>query len=233
MKPRIELQSAYVLHTRAFKETSLLLDCFTQEHGKLSLLAKGARRLKSPQKGILRPFAPLLVSWVGKSELKTLTHAELHGPLFSFTGDRLASSFYLNELLMRLLHPYVAFPELFTYYQATLNILAVETNFTYALRLFEKHLLQALGYELMLHQDERGDAIQAGASYRYTPEQGLSLSGTGLLKGRALLDLAADNLSDPKSCAQAKIILQAALKRLLGKKPIQAKFLLIPEMAND
>ncbi len=233
MKPRVELEPAYVLHTRHYRETSLLLDCFTRDHGKISLIAKGARRLKSPQKGLLRPFLPLLISYVGRSELKTLTSCELSGSLLNLSGERLACAFYINELLSRLLHPHMAFPEMFLFYGEVLSITATEDNYTQALRLFEKNLLQVLGYELMLQQDKHGEPIQKDKEYLFFPEQGaiemtsaIIANGSIIVSGETLLALANDNLKEAKHNFQAKIILQAALRRLLGHKPIQSKFLL-------
>ncbi len=233
MTSRTELQSAYVLHTRPFRETSLLLDCITHDHGKVSLIAKGAKRPKSPFKGILQPFIPLLISYLGRSDLKTLTHAELDGRLFSISRQHFPSAFYLNELLMRLLHPHVAFPELFTHYHQMMKIFISDNHCNARLRLFEKHILQALGYELTLHRDLNGEDILSDNHYLYTPEHGLlrvreeTHASRCVVKGKTLLDLASDDLSDANSCAQAKLILQEALKRLLGDKPIQAKFLLL------
>src|SRR5580693_2734969 len=100
---RILLQQAFILHHRPFRETSLLLDVFTEEHGKISLIAKGVRKHRSTLKALLQPFVPLLVSWQGKNELMNLVSVEAKGPPFQLRGDCLLSGLYVNELLVRVL----------------------------------------------------------------------------------------------------------------------------------
>jgi DNA repair protein RecO (recombination protein O) len=173
---------------------------------------------------------PLLISFVGRSDLKTLTHCELRTRMITLSHDRLSCSFYLNELLMRLLHPQMAFPDFFEFYEQTLHAVAYKEQYVQFLRLFEKQLLQTLGYELMLHQDNKEEPIKPEPYYLYIPEQGLSEvdparlpSSRAVLQGKTLLALANDNLCDVKICSEAKIILQAALKHLLGDKPIRSQ----------
>jgi DNA repair protein RecO (recombination protein O) len=230
---RVELEPAYVLHTRLYRETSLLVDCFSKDHGKICVIAKGARRFKSPQKGLLRPFMPLTISFLGRSDIKTLSHCELQAPVGQINGDRMAAGFYVNELLVRLLHPHMSFPELYHHYDALVQILSTQASYIPRLRVFEKNLLQVLGYELALRHDCYGEPIQAQHNYLYLPEQGLqpnpnNLSAKGMvaISGASVLALANNELNCIKSCAEVKLMLHAALKRLLGNRPIQSKFLL-------
>src|SRR3989338_1657766 len=105
---RILLQPAYVLHLRSYRESSFLVELFTKEQGRMTVLAKGVRKKKSPLQGLLQPFIPLLVSWVGKSELMILTQAEAHGAMKQLKGTCLYAGLYLNELLMGLLQKWDA-----------------------------------------------------------------------------------------------------------------------------
>ncbi len=162
---RVELQPAFVLHTRLYRETSLLLECLTQDEGRLTVVARGARRPKSPYLGLTQPFIPLLISYLGRGELKTLTQAEPNGLCQFLRGDRLASGLYLNELCARLLAPHTPVAELFSVYQDTVTILGSDQPVHAPLRLFEKQLLSTLGHDLCLHQDAEQQPIDAHAHY--------------------------------------------------------------------
>src|SRR4029079_13195722 len=122
---RVLLQPAFILHHRPFRETSVLLDVFSEEHGRISLVAKGVRTHRSKLKALLQPFVPLLASWQGKNELMNLVSVEANGPPFQLCGDCLLSGFYVNELLVRLLQKQDPHPRLFSYYVSTLHALTV------------------------------------------------------------------------------------------------------------
>jgi len=236
MSSRTELEPAFVLHTRLYRETSLLLDLFTPAHGRVGCIAKGARRLKSSNKGLLQPFKPLLVSFVGRGELKTLTHCELQGPSQLLQGQRVVSGLYLNELLSRLLIQGAPLPELFHVYTDTVSKLASENEFIPALRVFEKYLLEALGEGSVFHEDHHGNEIESDLNYVYVPAHGLYpilpthiTDQTQLIvSGATLIGLAQDNLATPNACSEAKRLLQSMLKRLLCPKPLQSRQLLSP-----
>src|SRR5689334_15045703 len=117
----ILLQPAYILHTRAYRDTSLLLEVLTQDYGRVSLVARGVRNSRMRLRSILQPFIPLLLSMQGRSELKLLISAEMNGLSLSLRGDCLLSGFYLNELLVRSLQKEDPHPELYILYQKTLN----------------------------------------------------------------------------------------------------------------
>lgn len=177
---KVHQQPAYLLRARPFAESSLLADLFTREHGRLTVLAKGARRGKSRVRGVLLPFLPLLASWSGKGQLPTLTSAELridgaavNGAL---KGETLASGFYLNELLLLLLHRHDAHEALFEHYHAAVSQLACAPSprqARRALRVFEKHFLRHIGFGAVFDRDaDTGQAIDARRQYRYIPERG-------------------------------------------------------------
>jgi DNA repair protein RecO (recombination protein O) len=228
---RVELQPAFILHTRLYRETSLLVDCLTQDEGRISLIARGARRPKSPYLGLVQPFIPLLISYLGGGELKTLTQAEPNGMCLSLNREQLASGLYLNELCVRLLLPYLPVPELFAVYQETVLTLASDQSVHAPLRIFEKQLLSTLGHDLCLHQDADQQPIDSAAHYIYDPEQGPYRvnpreSMGQIFSGKTLLSLASGDLSDSIVCQESRKLLQSMIKKLLGDKPIMARGLL-------
>lgn len=231
MTNRIELQSAFVLHTRIYRETSLLVDALTQDEGRVSLVVKGARRPKSPYAGLLQPFVPLSISYLGRGDLKTLTQAEPQGQFITLTGEKLVSGLYLNELLVRLLIAHYPVPELFTQYGETVEGLASDSVVTPRLRLFEKQLLSTLGHDLCLHQDSEQQPIESTALYLYDPDRGPirvnPVPGLGqTFSGQVFLNLGSGDLSDPALCLEAKKLIQPLISRLLGGKEIMARKLL-------
>ncbi len=150
MKSRVTLHPVFILHTRPFRDTSLLVDALTTEYGRISVLARGVRTARTPLRGILQPFVPLLMSWSGKGELVSMSKVEAVGLPYSLQGKALISGFYLNELIMRLLHRYDPHPILYDAYQQALLGLQQKTTIELVLRLFEKCLLKELGYGLQL-----------------------------------------------------------------------------------
>ncbi|MGH8223178.1 MAG: DNA repair protein RecO [Woeseiaceae bacterium] len=170
---RIQNEPAWLLHHRPFRDSSRILEVLSREHGRLSLVARGSRSAGSRLKGILRPFMPLELSWVMRSELGTLTGAEVHGAPVTLRGDALLAAYYLNELLLNLLHRHDPQPEVFDAYAATMRSLARDGNVAARLREFELALLRILGYELNLDRDaESRETLVAEEHYEYRIEQG-------------------------------------------------------------
>jgi DNA repair protein RecO (recombination protein O) len=221
---------AFVLHSRPFRETSLLLDVYSREHGRLAIVARGARRPRSALRGVLMNFQPLRLSWFGKGEVRTLHSAEWQGGQPYLQGTALMCGFYLNELLINLLARDDAHEQLFDYYRATLYRLAHETDHAATLRCFEKHLLQELGYALELEREAAsGKPVQAATGYRYVVEQGaLPDDGDAGLKilGRTLLAMAADDYSDPVAAQQSKQLMRMLLNHHLGGKILHTRELI-------
>lgn len=177
------LEPAYVLHHRPYRDSSLILDMLTAAHGRVALVARGARRPRSRLHGALQPFQPLLASWIMRGELGTLTAVETRDG--GLRGRALISGFYVNELLLRLLHRHDPHPQLFDAYEDVLHGLAAVSQPATepavapaageqaVLRLFETVLLRETGYGLVLdHEVAGGDPIQADAVYYYYPERG-------------------------------------------------------------
>jgi len=234
---RFESQESFVLHARLYLESSLLLELFTPDYGRISAIAKGARRPKSRMRGLLQPFVPLLVSCVGRGELLTLCAVDSAGISPLLSGRHLMSALYLNELLVRLLHRHDAHPDLFWQYKATLLQLETTEDAQEILRLFEKFLLKTLGYELPLLKDaESGALVEAENFYTFDPLRGPQLIGgkavgdkqlPGMFKGRSLLALAEENLKDRTVLADVKRLMRQALAVHLGSKPLESRKLLV------
>ena len=170
---RAELQPAYILHTRAYRDTSLLVDIFSANYGRLSLIAKGARKPKQYQRHLLQPFIPLLISWQGKGQLKTLLAVEASAPSLELQGRFLYSGLYLNELLNYILPPNDASQGVFELYVAALDQLRLQVDLECCLRQFEFLLLSELGYGIDFTMDiANGQPIKETSVYRFVVEQG-------------------------------------------------------------
>ena len=253
---RINNEPGFILHTYPFKETSVVAEVFTRSHGRVALIARGARRPASALRGLMQPFTPLLLSWFGKSDLKTLHAAEWQGGLIAPQGRALMCGFYLNELLLRLLARGDAHELLYDRYVDTLDQLAGEacstdyeraTDFERILRRFEKNLLSEIGYGATFDVDADSSApIQAEARYVFQPERGAlrTLQGTCApngdvngdvnasgqpgcpVSGQTLLDLAADRFERPATLVEAKALMRALINHTLGAKPLYTRQLL-------
>ncbi|HEX5336870.1 MAG TPA: DNA repair protein RecO [Gallionella sp.] len=225
-------EPAFVLHSYPFRETSLILDVFSRRHGRLAIVARGARRPRSALRGVLMNFQPLLLSWFGKGEVRTLHSAEWQGGQPYLQGTALMCGFYLNELLLNLLARDDPHEQLFDYYRATLYRLAHEADHAATLRCFEKHLLQELGYALVLEQEAAGGKpIRPELCYRYAVEHGAmpddGEAHTGLpVRGKTLLDMAADDYADPATAQQSKQLMRVLLNHHLGGKTLHTRELI-------
>ena len=226
---RVQLQPAYLLHRKPFRDTSLLLELFTRDHGRMGVVAKGARGPRSKLKGILQPYQLLLVSWSGRGDLPTLIGAELQGGTPFIQGNALISGFYLNELLMRLLARHDPHPQLFSIYQATLQNVAANRDIDWALRLFERDLLQDLGYGLLLtHEGQNGAEVEPTGRYCYHHESGPQrlfdeLTEALTVQGATLLALAAGTCEDRQLRRESKLLMREILGHYLGPRPLASR----------
>ncbi len=230
-------EPAFVLHSHPFRETSLILDVFSRKHGRLAIVARGARRPKSSLRGVLMNFQPLLLSWFGKGEVRTMHSAEWQGGQPYLQGTALMCGFYMNEMLLNLLARDDPHEQLFDYYRATIYRLAHETDHAATLRCFEKHLLQELGYALALEREAgNGKAIQPEVCYRYVVERGPLPDDSGpddgdvhtglTVLGKTLLDMAADDYADPITAQQSKQLMRMLLNHHLGGKILHTRELI-------
>lgn len=231
--PRVNNEPGFVLHTYPFKETSVVAEVFTRNHGRVALIARGARRPSSALRGLMQPFSPLLLSWFGKSELKTLHAAEWQGGLMAPQGRALMCGFYLNELLLRLLARGDAHETLYDRYLATMGQLVGEacaTDYERILRRFEKNLLSEIGYGATFDVDaDSGAPVQAQVRYVFQPERG-ALRASGQpgcpVSGQTLIDLAADRFERPATLVEAKALMRTLINHTLGAKPLYTRQLL-------
>jgi len=221
---RVQSQPAWLLHHRPFRDTSRILDVVTREHGRIALIARGARASRSRLRGILRPFMPLNMSWFIRSDLGTLTDAEMGGTPLQLSGDALMSGYYVNELLLKLMHRHDPQPEIFDVYAATIKSLAAEASVAPTLRQFEMELLRLLGYALNLEQDsESHEALQVEQDYEYRADQGpvsaTGRSGPMIFSGRQLDAIRCRNFHDADTlhCA-SRLLRQVIAHRLDGKE---------------
>ncbi len=222
---RQDAREAFVLHTYPYRETSLIVEAFTRTSGRVGMLARGARRPRSPMRGVLLSFQPLLLSWFGKGELRTMARAEWIGGQPLLQGEALLCGFYLNELLLRLLPREDPHEALFGRYGEALRQLAAGADSGPVLRAFEKSLLKELGYAMILDRDGSGAAIDSSRTYRYDPEHGAveAAAGEPLVSGRTLLDMARDDYSDPVTQQQSKALMRALINHRLEHQPLRSR----------
>jgi DNA repair protein RecO (recombination protein O) len=228
-KQRQDQQPAYVLHSYPYRETSLLVEVFTRQHGRLALIARGARRPRSILRGSLLAFQPLLLSWSGRGEVRNLHHAEWQGGQPPLAGDALLCGFYLNELLLKLLPREDAHELLFDHYGTALRRLATENGSAPVLRSFEKRLLKELGYALELERDSiSGATIDATRNYTYEIERGV-VEANGYAPdgpafgGGVLLAIARDDYRDPAVLLHSKALMRTLINHRLGRQPLNSR----------
>ncbi len=231
MSARRPLQPGYVLHHRAYRETSALLELLTREGGRIGAVARGARRPRSRWRGALVPFTPLLLAFAGRGDLVTVTALEPAARGWRLQGTVLLGGFYLNELLIRLLARHDPHPGLFDAYHQTLAALDAGEPLEERLRVFEKQLLDEIGYGLELTRTvDRAAPIRPGIGYRYLLGSGPTAaggSGEGIpVSGETLLALHAGRLAGPRERREAKRLLRAALAEHLGARPLASRELL-------
>lgn len=244
------MDKGYVLHTYPYRETSLILQAWTEKHGRLGLVAKGARRPKSAHRSLLVPFQPLALDWFGRGELRTLKTAEAAAPATPLAGASLMSAFYLNELLLKLTHRDDPHEALFAAYDDAITALralsragagaglvasepGMARGLEPVLRRFELRLLQELGYAVELQHDVAGSPIEAGRDYWYVVERGPMPAAEGeggpanavRLRGLTLVDLAGGRFEDAATVAQAKQLMRLLINHSLNGQELATRAL--------
>lgn len=224
---RIEQQPAYVLHSRPYRETSLLLECLTRDHGRLGVVARGVRRERARvQRAQLEPFQPLSLDLLLRGELATLQTAEHTSPPLRLMGDAGLAGLYLNELCVRLTGRQDPLPDLFDAYARTLPRLASSEPLAWSLRRFERDLLEAIGYGLQMEfEAESGEPLEPTQHYRYVVEQGPAPCRPGTahaLRGADLLALAADDMPDAAGLSSLRSMMREVIRFHLGGGELRA-----------
>lgn len=225
---RIDLTPVYVLHTRSYRNTSLLVELFSQTQGRISAVAHSARGPKSRYRGQLQVFTPLLASWSSTRELKTLGQVELHGMPLQLNHEPLFCAFYLNELLMRVLQKEDPYPQLFLDYHAALIALEKNDYLPVVLRRFEKRLLESLGYGLpLMREAETQQPIDPQKHYRFVLQQGLFVCDErqDSFLGADLIAIAQEKFGTEEILRTAKKLTRLALAPVLGANPLFSRML--------
>jgi DNA repair protein RecO (recombination protein O) len=228
MSKRVQQQPGYVLHHRPFRDTSQILDVLTRDHGRIAVVARGSRGSRSRLAGVLRPFLPLRVSWVARSELGTLTGAETGGPPVSLRGDALLSAYYVNELMLVFLHRDDPQPEIFSLYAEVIPSLAGTNELAATLRNFELDLLGLLGYAVSLHEEAGTEEdIVPGRYYDYRIEQGPvgveRTEGPLVFRGELLRAVGARQFDDDEVLRAANRLLREIITYHLGGKELKSR----------
>lgn len=228
-RQRVDLAPAFVLHQFDYRDSSKIVEFLVRDHGRIAAVARGVRRSSNRQRGLLRPFQPLLLSWSGR-ELGTLTAVEAAGPAVNLAGEPLLAGFYLNELCLRLIATHDPHPEIFALYDATLRHLSTAATITAPLRRFELGLLEALGYGLNLIAEPRtGEAVVPEGRYLFHADSGPERvtaridDDTAIIAGTSLLAIANGELDDAQVLRDAQRILRTAIDRHLGARPLKSR----------
>ena len=226
---RVDLEAAFLLHAKPYRETSQLLEILSRDHGRVGLVANGSRRPKSRWKSTLRPFQPLRVSWSGRGSLYTLRDAEPAAEPANIRGMPLMSGFYMNELLVVLIQRGDGHPNLFTHYAGALAALAAGEAAEPVLRRFEVSLLAEIGYGLDVDRDvESGQPLVPTHKYEYMIGRGavpVAESGSGemIFFGSELLATARGEFDNAAQLKRAKRLLRAILNSNLGGRALKTR----------
>lgn len=229
---RVVNQPGFVLHSYPYKETSLIVDIFTRDYGRVALIAKGAKRPHSRLRGVLQTFQPLSIGWSGKSEMRTLTAAEWIGGLLPLEKSTLFYGFYLNELLVKLMAREDPHPDLFNHYTATLNQLAHDESASIVLRKFECALLKEIGVKgTFVICSQTGEIVHSDKVYVVEPESGprpvKPMDTAPRILGKTLLDMHDENYADPVTQMQSKFLMRFLLAHHLGSASLNTRQILI------
>ncbi|MGZ4968626.1 MAG: DNA repair protein RecO [Methylobacter sp.] len=219
----VYLQPAFILQQRKYRETSLIIDMLTRDFGRISVLAKGVRKAKSKTAGMLQPFIPLLISYFGKAELKTLTDVEIIQPFNEIKGLALYCGFYINELVGHFLHKYDPHPEVFDCYSECLSGLSDGSYREVALRLFELNLLEHSGYGLQLEHDDNERSIESSKKYDFNVGLGPVEAVNGQFSGKTLLALDSRKLTEPQVLSEAKALMRMVIDVYLQGKQLKSR----------
>jgi DNA repair protein RecO (recombination protein O) len=225
---RVDRQPAFVLHRRAWRETSLLLELLTRDFGRVGVIARGARGGRRGPGACSQAFQPLLVSWSGRTDLKTLTAAEAVSAAPAIVGERLYTALYVNELLVRLLLQHDAHRAVFDAYAGLLPALATAVDLEPLLRRFELLLLRELGYGMeFVHDSANGQLLEPAGHYLFSPEGGFRAAPAPAdpraYPGRVLAEIGRGDFSAPETRRYAKRLMREALAGLLGPKPLHSR----------
>lgn len=223
---QVRAQPAFVLHARAWRETSLIVELLTRDHGRVAVVARGVQGAKRhPLRAALQPLQSIRVDFLPRGELARLVQAEALDAGAMLQGDALMAAFYVNELVLRLLPRQDPAPDLYARYAELRQALAGPGPLAWTLRRFERDLLELLGYGLPLDQGEDGERIDPAGRYRLDPERGPvrdRAHDAGSTSGAALLALADDRLPPPEQLAELRSAMRGVLQVHLGPQKLKS-----------
>jgi DNA repair protein RecO (recombination protein O) len=223
----VQLTPGYILHHHPYRDTSRILEVLSREFGRLTVFARGVRGPKAKLASHLQPFQPLLLSWSGRGESPQLTGAEPEGEAIALPSAVLMSGFYINELLLKLTTRHDPLPGLFDLYHDTLGTLKRAATIEPALRIFEKRLLQALGYGLDLETEaQTGGSIEPDGHYLFHTARGMlrtAPDAPGAIAGFSLISLARERFNDTRELDDARRLLRSALSHVLEGRELSTR----------
>ena len=220
----VHSQPVFILHQQNYRESSLIIDALTRDLGRISLIAKGVRKAKSKNAGLLRPFVSLSLSFVGKTDLKTLTDVELLGHAIELNGLAFYCGFYMNELVCNFLHKDDPHPEVFEDYQECLVQLAQGNQVEAALRNFELNLMDNIGYGVNLNYDLHNEKpIVSNKKYLFNKDDGLIEGSHGQFSGLTLLAMEQRRFDDPGVLSEAKLLMRTIIDSHLQGKQLKSR----------
>ncbi|MEX0942082.1 MAG: DNA repair protein RecO [Pseudomonadales bacterium] len=224
-----QLVDAYVLHTRKYRDTSLIVELFTREEGRVAAVIRGARGKRSRVAGQIRPFKRFMLSWFGRGELKTVKIMDFPYASIDLAGKSLLLGLYVNELLYRVTGKFDPMPGIFEEYARLLADMASGGPVNIPLRRFELTLLNELGYGITFESEAgSGRPVEAGSWYRYVPDEGFHEiheppAGLYGYKGEHLIAITNGELAEADVDASAKRVIRASFAALLGDRELKSR----------
>jgi DNA repair protein RecO (recombination protein O) len=218
-------QPAYILRRKPYRETSAIVDVLTRDFGRFSVLAKGITKAKTQTAALLQPFIPVLLSYTGAGELKTLIAVEEStGKVAELQGLALYCGFYTSELVYCLLQTHDPHPGVFDAYHYCLQQLAINLNVDRVLRVFEMELVEQIGYSLQLTYDYKtGLPVTMDKQYTFDIEHGPYENSQGNLSGSTLIALQAKTLTQPQALAEAKALMRMVVDFYVQGRPLKSR----------
>lgn len=216
-------QSAFLLHSRPFKDHQFIVELLTEHDGKVSAVVYSGKTQKSNKKGLLQPFLPLKVLLKGKGQLKNLSRVECFQKSFNLTGNNVFCGFYLNELMVRLLGEHIECPALFNQYQQSLVGLEAQESQEWILRQFETVLLEELGQSF-----DFSPVFESDENYFYYQLEHGFVPAVEPLKlpmyGKTQIQKIAQQIFDDEETLKTfKLLMRQVINNLLGGKPLNSR----------